>query len=84
MTATIDGRQAATPPEAGRARLLHIMFMIFIRPQAARKKKWPQGSPQPIEKARSGQGNPRKSKPFFFDFLGLAWAELAALGKIWD
>jgi len=29
----------------------------------------PRGSAQPIEKAQFRKGNPRKSKPFFFDFL---------------
>jgi hypothetical protein len=40
----------------------------------------PGGSRQPVEKAHFGQGNPRKSKPFFFDFLG---PDLAGLCKIW-
>jgi hypothetical protein len=44
-----------------------------------RKIFCPGGSRQPIEKAQFRQENPRKSKPFFFDFLG---PDLAGLGRI--
>jgi hypothetical protein len=43
----------------------------------------PRGSVQPIEKAQSGQGNPRDSKLFpliSFDFF---WLGMAGFGKIW-
>jgi hypothetical protein len=40
----------------------------------------PWGSAQPIEKAQFGQGNPRKSKPFFFDSLCPALLAFAGFG----
>jgi hypothetical protein len=37
---------------------------LVIATQESKKKKPPQGSAQALEKARFGQENPRKSKPF--------------------
>jgi hypothetical protein len=47
---------------------------------AAKKEKKPWGSVQPIEKARFGQENPRKSKPFFFHFFSWIWLGFAGFG----
>jgi hypothetical protein len=53
--------------------------MAFV-PEGPRKNFWPRGSAQPLEKAQFRQENPRKSKPFFFDWLG---SGLARLCWIW-
>jgi hypothetical protein len=47
--------------------------------RSRRKIFLPWGSAQSVESAQFGQGNPRKSKLFFFDFL---WPGLAGLGEI--
>ena len=51
--------------------------------KGAEKKIFARGSAQPIEKARFGQGNPRKSKTFFFDILCPALLDLGRFGWIW-
>jgi hypothetical protein len=38
------------------------------------------GSAQVLEKAQFGQGNPRKTKPFFLGILCSAWLDLAEFG----
>jgi hypothetical protein len=43
-------------------------------------KKMPRGSAQPFEMARFEQGNPRKSKLFFLDFLCPALPGFAGFG----
>jgi hypothetical protein len=48
------------------------------------KKKVPGGSAQAIKKARFGQGNPRKSKPFSWIYFALAWVDFAGFGQIWN
>jgi hypothetical protein len=40
----------------------------------------PRGSAQPVEKARFGQGNPRKSKPFSWKNLVRSLAGFAGFG----
>jgi hypothetical protein len=45
-----------------------------------KKKKMPRGSAQPLEKARFGQGNPRKSKPFSLMDFAQAWLGFAGFG----
>jgi len=47
------------------------------------RKKWPRGSAQPLENARFGQGNPRKSKPFPLIVFARAWLDFAGFGYIW-
>jgi hypothetical protein len=58
MTPTIDSARATrrrTPP-GGRALIVHRQRAFYAR-DPAQKKKGPQGSAQPFEKARFGQGN---------------------------
>jgi hypothetical protein len=61
--------------------------MIFLiaapGPQRAFPTAWRTGrdffyldSPQPFEKSRIGQRNPRKSKLFFLELFGFAWIYL--------
>jgi hypothetical protein len=47
-------------------------------PAAKEKKPW--GSPEPFEKARFGQANPRKLKLFPLIFFGRAWPGFAGFG----
>jgi hypothetical protein len=47
---------------------------------SGKNKKVPRGSAQAFEKVRFGQGNPRKSKPFSWSFLGPAWLGFAGFG----
>jgi hypothetical protein len=76
MTAPRDNlRPARAPTAAGWPRVFHVSHN-----SAAKKEKRPWGSVQPIEKARFGQENPRKSKPFFFDFFGWIWLGFVGFG----
>jgi hypothetical protein len=56
---------------------------MMVGPQDAEqrdKEKSARGSAQVLEKARSGQGNARKSKPFPLIFFGRAWLDFARFG----
>jgi hypothetical protein len=50
------------------------------RRAGAAKKKGPGGSVQAFEKARFGQGNPRKSKPFPLIVFASPWFDFAGFG----
>jgi hypothetical protein len=52
----------------------------FLAVREQRKKFRLGGSAQPFEKARSGQGNPRKSKPFSWIFFAPPLPGFARLG----
>jgi hypothetical protein len=64
------------PPQAGRG----PDFGATKGYDRRKTKKVPRGSAQAFEKARFGQGNPRKSKPFSWSFLGPAWLGFAGFG----
>jgi hypothetical protein len=63
---------------------LYIVCTIYNIARNDDKEKMPEGSAQPIEKADSGEANPRKSKLFPWRNLAGAWAGLAGFGKIWS
>jgi hypothetical protein len=53
------------------------LFEGQLRGNGGKKVFLPWGSGQPIEKVQSGQGNPRKSKPFSLILCARIWPGLA-------
>ena len=70
--------QAKPAPEAARR-----PSRASRRGKRTKKTKRPGGSAEALEKARSGQENPRKSKPFPLIVFGRAWLDFAGFGSIW-
>jgi hypothetical protein len=65
-------------PHAGRSADSKHAWLAPKRSEDAENIFCPRGSAQAIEKARFGQGNPRKSKPFFLAKFGLGLAGLCS------
>jgi hypothetical protein len=55
-----------------------------VAPDSGRGKNFSaEGSPQALEKAKIGEGTPRKSKSFFFAWLCSALLDLAGFAGFW-
>jgi len=83
MTSEIGALGSMNAANVARPRfapILHYHSCIDRKEKAKEKKKMAWGSAQPLEKARFGQGNQRKCKPFSLIFFGLAWPDFAGLG----
>jgi hypothetical protein len=83
MTSEIDTLGPMNAANVARPRsglILHVHPCVDRKEKGREKKKMAWGSAQPLEKARFGQGNPRKCKLFSLIFFGWAWPGFAGLG----
>jgi hypothetical protein len=71
------------PSAANAPSIFNTAYAAIRAAKLLNKEKWPRGSAQPLENARFGQDNPKKSKPFPLIFFARAWLDFAGFGYIW-
>jgi hypothetical protein len=65
---------------SARRGICHCSSVLLIEERGAEEYFRARGSAQVIEKARNGQGNPRKTGPFSWIVFARAWPDLAEFG----